>query len=195
MINSGKRFNIDKYLHEYAEFIIEYKIKDYVELDVDQIYGVHETRKLRDKLEKLVGYQSIPVWHTIRREQSFLDDCRDYNRICLGFFLTEGIASSITERYATHFINRAHRLGCKIHGLGFTKTKLLRRMPFDSVDSSTWTSGKRYGQLNTFDPNEGIMIIKSRPSGYKANPALIERYNYDQWRAYQDYARYNIHTI
>ena len=36
MINSGKQFNLDKYVDEYADFIKKHKIKQYVELDVDQ---------------------------------------------------------------------------------------------------------------------------------------------------------------
>lgn len=144
-INSGKRVDYDRYIHEYSDFIKAYNIKNYVELDIDQLVGVKETRKLRDKLENLVGWRSIPVWHTIRGKDSFLRDCQEYPRICLGFYLTEGLPAALTEKYTPWFIDAAHSHDCRIHGLGFTKTYALPRFHFDSVDSSTWSFGQRYG--------------------------------------------------
>lgn len=110
MINSGKRFDIDKYVDEYAEFIREHKIKQYVEMDVDQIYGVEKTRKLRERIENKVGWQSIPVWHTICGKESFEQDCRDYNYIALGYFLTEGLSPALTIKYAKAFVNLCEAL-------------------------------------------------------------------------------------
>lgn len=89
-INSGKKFD-DKYVHQYADYIKENKIKSYVELDVDQLIGVKETRKLRDKLEKLVGWPSIPVWHTIRGKD-FLTRCEGISAYLLRLLLDRGPA-------------------------------------------------------------------------------------------------------
>lgn len=194
-INSGKYVDIEKYMREYAAFIRDNKIHDYVELDVDQIEGVEKTRRIRDKLENLVGWQSIPVWHTIRGTDSFIQDCKDYDRICLGFFLTEGLPTKVTEKYAPKMIKLAHEHKCKIHGLGFTKTTLLPKFHFDSVDSSTWATGKRYGAMCVFDKEKKVMRITPRPAGTKANGAIIEKFNFQQWRLYQDYAINNLPTI
>lgn len=194
-INSGKYVDMDSYIRDYAAFIRDYKIKDYVELDVDQIEGVEQTRRIRDKLENLVGWQSIPVWHTIRGTESFIQDCKDYPRICLGFFLTEGLSTTVTEKYAPKMISLAHKHNCKIHGLGFTKTTLLPKFHFDSVDSSTWSMGKRFGSLSVFDKETGRMKQVVRPKGFKANGAIIEKYNLQQWRLFQDYALKNLPTI
>lgn len=194
-INSGKYVDMESYMREYAAFIRDNRIKDYVELDVDQIEGVEKTRKIRDKLENMVGWQSIPVWHTIRGTESFIQDCKNYNRICLGFFLTEGLSTKVTEKYAPKMIRLAHEHKCKIHGLGFTKTTLLPKYHFDSVDSSTWAIGKRYGTMCVFDKEKKIMRTVTRPEGHKANGAIIEKYNLMQWRLYQDYAIKNLPTI
>lgn len=195
-INSGKRVDMDEYIHAYADFIKENKIKNYVELDVDQIYGVKETRRIRDKLEGLVGYPSIPVWHTIRGMDSFIEDCKAYNYICLGFFLTEGLPTNITEKYTPKLIAKAHSLNCRIHGLGFTKTTKLPRLHFDSVDSSTWSIGKRYGNLHTFDKVNKVIKSSNRPQGKRIKSmAAIEAHNFNNWRMYQDYARKNLPII
>ena len=198
-INSGKRVDIEKYLIEYSEFIKQYNIRNYVELDVDQILGVSETRKLRDRLEARVGWPSIPVWHTVRGKESFLHDCRDYKRICLGYYLTEGISSKLTEKYTPWFIDNAHDSGCRIHGLGFTKTTMLPKFHFDSVDSSTWSFGQRGGWWFQWDVRTHKMIQNPKPEGTRIHgkvqyKALIE-HNFKQWRLYQDYARKTLFPI
>lgn len=194
-INSGKYVDMDRYIHEYADFIKQNKIKDYVELDVDQIEGVKETRRIRDRLENLVGWQSIPVWHTVRGTDSFIKDCKDYPKICLGFFLTEGLSTKVTEKYAPKMIRLAHENGCKIHGLGFTKTTMLHKFHFDSVDSSSWSMGHRFGTKSIFDKVNKVMRAETKPPGTKANGALIQEYNFQQWRMFQDYAIKNLPII
>lgn len=196
MINSGKRFNIDEYLDGYAAFIKEHKIKQYIELDVDQIYGVEETRRLRDRLENKVGYPSIPVWHTIRGKESFIRDCKDYNYIALGYFLTEGFKEQVTIKYAKAFVNKAHSLNCRIHGLGFTRTMFLKDIPFDSVDSSTWSMGKRYGNISKFDRINERMVQLVRPKDKRMKSArALGRPNFIEWKKFQDFAYENIPMI
>lgn len=196
MINSGKRFDLEKYVEEYAEFIKLHKIKQYVELDVDQIIGVEETRQLRNRLEHLVGWPSIPVWHTIRGKESFIKDCTDYNYIALGFFLTEGLKENVTQKYAKAFVNKAHELGCRIHGLGFTKVEYLKDIPFDSVDSSSWAAAQRFSVRYKFSPQELKMKYIGKEKGKRcinsmllARPALIE------WRKMQDYFYHHVPPI
>lgn len=198
MINSGKRFDIDKYVDEYAEFIRDHKIKQYVEMDVDQIYGVEKTRKLRERIENRVGWQSIPVWHTIRGKESFEEDCRNYDYIALGYFLTEGLSSQLTIKYAKAFVKRAHELNCRIHGLGFTRTTLLDKIPSDSVDSSTWSISKRYGHVSKYDPKRNIIQQMPKPAGTRMKEgAYIQmgQYSFREWRKYQDWAYKNLPPI
>lgn len=194
MINSKKQVSIERYVDEYADFVKENRIQRYVEIDVDQIYGVQYTRKLRDRLEQRVGWRSIPVWHSIRGKDSFLNDTRDYDYIALGYFLTEGVSASITEKYARAFIDAAHTNNCKIHGLGFTKTTILKDFPFDSVDSSSWAASSRYGGLFHF--NGKNMVAYKRPQGMKMkNYKDCGRQSFREWKKFQDYALINIKPI
>lgn len=196
MINSGKKFNLDLYVEEYASFIRQYKIKQYVELDVDQIVGVEKTRELRKRLEDLVGWKSIPVWHTIRGKESFIQDCKDYDYICLGYFLTEGLKSAFTEKYAKAFVDTAHKYKCKIHGLGFTKGELLKKIPFDSVDSSSWAASRRFGCCFKFEPRNGTMKFLERRKNQRMKSAqALGRPAFIEWRKYQDYAYEHIYPI
>lgn len=192
MIKSGKRFNIENYVDEYADFIKENKVEKYIELDVDQIEGVQRTRELRERLENRVGYPSIPVWHTIRGKESFIQDAKDYNYMALGYFLTEGIPRRITHKYARAFVEEAHKYNCRIHGLGFTDTQLLKTIPFDSVDSSTWCVSRRFGDF--FQYYNGELKRICRPKGYRLKKDMV-RADFSAWRQYQDYAIKNIYPI
>lgn len=198
MINSGKRFDIMKYVDEYADFIKAHGIRQYVEMDVDQIYGVKETRKIRDRLENRVGWRSIPVWHSVRGKESFIKDCTDYEYIALGYFLTEGLSPKVTKKYAKAFVDKAHSLKCKIHGLGFTQTTILDQIPFDSVDSSTWAASKRYGVLSQYDPINHVVKNLKRPEGKRMKDKVYNemgRYSFQQWRLYQDWAYENLPPV
>ena len=42
-------------------------------------------------------------------------------------------------------IKYAHQCGTKVHGLGVNDNRLLRQVPFDSVDSSVWISNAHWG--------------------------------------------------
>lgn len=194
MINSKRKVSIEYYADEYAQFVKDNKIKQYIELDVDQLYGVKFTRKLRERIENRVGWQSIPVWHTIRGKQSFIDDAKDYSYIALGYFLTEGINASVTEKYAKAFSEEAHKYGARIHGLGFTKTKSLIEIPFDSVDSSSWTASYRYGNISIFDGKN--MIKRRKPERCRLRSCRdVGRFCFAEWRKFQDYAIKNIEPI
>lgn len=196
MINTGKKFNLDTYVEEYAQFIKTHNIKQYVELDVDQIIGVEKTRALRKRLESLVGWKSIPVWHTIRGKESFIQDCKDYDYICLGYFLTEGLKAQVTEKYAKAFVDTAHKYNCRIHGLGFTKGELLKKIPFDSVDSSSWAASRRYGCCFKFDArNRRIKFLQRRKNQRMKNAQALGRPAFIEWRKYQDYVYEHMNPV
>lgn len=195
-LNSGKKVEMEKYADEYADFVRENNIRDYIELDVDQLRGVEYTRRLRDRIEARVGWQSIPVWHTIRGKEAFIQDCKDYPRVAVGFLLAEGLPQKLSEKYVPWFIDTAHEHGARIHGLGFTKTEKLPLLHFDSVDSSSFTAGGRFGVYQYFDTATKTMKQVQRKAGTRMPSAnALNIHNYHEWRRYQDWAYSNIPII
>lgn len=85
------------------------------------------------------------------------------------------------------FIDQAHSAGTRIHGLGFTNTTLLPFLKFDSVDSTTWLSGSRFGQIYFFNGKQ--MVYRNPPKGMRAkNHDLSNRHNFNEWIKFQRYA-------
>ena len=116
--------------------------------------------------------------------------CEEYDYVAIGGIVTKEITK---EQYSflPWFINEAHKRGCKIHGLGFTDTNLLQKYHFDSVDSTAWLSGSRFGHVYYFD--NGVMKNKTPPKGKKTvHYKLIDEQNVNEWLKFQRYAENNL---
>ena len=73
-------------------------------------------------------------------------------------------------------------------GLGFTNTNYLPFLNFDSVDSTTWLAGAKYGQVYVFENNK--MVYHNPPKGMRvANHDLVNRHNFNEWIKFQQYAK------
>lgn len=185
MQQAGNNVDWDAYAYKYADFIKRNNIEKYIELDLDYIIGIEGARRLRSILEDKTGRKSIPVWHPIRGKESFLEMCEEYDYVALGGIV--GKKWQGTEQYMPWFISEAHKRNAKIHGLGFTKLTKLQDYHFDSVDSTAWTTGNRFGYVYFF--NGKTMIKKEAPKGCKlADSRAVALHNFKEWVKYQKWA-------
>jgi hypothetical protein len=186
---SGKKSNdFDSYLTRYIEFIKKHDVKYFFELDIDSVVGYDKVKQLRKRLEKETGKKCIPVWHKSRGKDEFLKMCDEYDYVAIGGIVTKEITKD-QYPFFTWFLNEAHKRGCKVHGLGFTSIADLPKYHFDSVDSTSWKSGGRFGQLHIYK-NGTIKTItqKSKRAVYRA----IDTNNFNEWLKYQRYADKNL---
>lgn len=188
---SGKNdgFDWDGYVKEYAEFIRKNNIRLFFELDIDVVVGLEKVEYYRKYIEDHVGRAPIPVWHASRKKDYFLRMCQDYPYVAIGTTtaMEEGRRIRNNPMVLKWFIDQAHAAGSKIHGLGFTSMTYLPYLNFDSVDSTTWLSGARFGRLMKFKDN--TMINCKRPKGMRArNHDEINKHNFYEWVKFQKYA-------
>ena len=181
----------DPYLERYADFINRNKVDKFFELDVDSITGYEKVLEYRKRLEKLTGKQPIPVWHISRGKDEFIRHCDEFPYVALGGYVAAIKASDPRQRAYVKaypwFISEAHKRGAKIHGLGFTQLELLPKYHFDSVDSTAWTTGNRFGYLYYFDGQ--TIKKKPAPKGCRiGNSRAAALNNYVEWIKYQQYA-------
>lgn len=181
----NKKMDWYKYADDYSAFVRKHGIKNYIELDIYSIIGIKETEKIRDYIEKKVGYKSIPVFHKLLGKDYLVKLCSQYDYIALGGFVNKEITKD-EYKYVPEIINIAHKSGARIHGLGFTNTRMLHKYHFDTVDSSSWTSGWRFGQLHMF--SNGMIKTKSYKSKRVINGKGITDFNIKEWEKFQDYA-------
>ena len=149
-MNSGKKVNWKKYTDSYIDFINKWNIKQFVELDLDHVLGVQETIKIRNYLEHKTQKQSIPVFHAIRGIEYYRKlMCEEYRYIAIA---ASGIVKDVdeyvkNEKTLRSLLKIAHENNCYVHGLAYTRLGNINKttVPFDSVDSTAWLSGARYG--------------------------------------------------
>lgn len=191
----GEKIDFEDYADRYAEFIKTNNVKKYFELDLDGIIGLKETEKLRERIENKTGVLSIPVWHRNRGKQYFIDMCRNYPYVALGGLALKEIPMSKFEPVFPWFIEIAHKNETKIHGLGFTNLNKLPIYHFDSVDSTTWNNGGRFGELDEYK-NGTIIIHRSVHNGEKyrhlKNPQETNVRNLKEWVKFTKYANKNL---
>lgn len=177
--------NWDDYIGRYADFINEYNVKYFFELDIDVIVGIKEVERLRNKLESLTNKKCIPVWHKSRGKDYWLKMVKDYDYVAIGGIVTREIKPS-EYKYFTWLLNEAKKENCKVHGLGFTNLTGLHKYPFYSVDSTSWLSGNRFGSVSYF--NGETIITKNKEQGQRVKTNEVAKHNFYEWIKFAEYA-------
>lgn len=187
--SSGKNVNFDSYVEKYGAFIKEYDIKLYFELDIDKIVGFDKVLQYRKRLEQITGRPPIPVWHVSRGIDRFTQDAKEYPYVALGGIVS-GEWSPKAQTKFNWFINEAHRHGAKIHGLGYTSLSGIKKYHFDSVDSTAWTTGNRFGYLYKFTGDS--MKTINVPAGKRLKTMDAAYNNFHEWVKFQKYAEMHL---
>lgn len=185
--NKSKGNNIvwEEYVDRYADFIVRNKVERFFELDIDMLIGHDRVTALRRRLERKAGRPCIPVWHKFRGREAFIRMCDEYKYVAIGGIVSREIVPA-EYRFFPWFINEAHRRKAKIHGLGFTAPSLLPKYHFDSVDSTAWTTGNRFGAVSYFNGHT-IKRLKGEGQRLKDSRAVAIN-NFNEWVKFQQYA-------
>lgn len=181
----GTKVDWVEYTKQYANFIKENdddKILGYFEMDVDNIIGYDKVKELRSILES-VSDKIIPVWHKNRGIDEYKKMCKDYSGkiIAITGFKNEDIKD---DQYLM-FLKYAKQYNCKVHCLGMTRRKVLDKVPFDFVDSSSWVQQSIYGRIG----NKG-KVTKDFSKKHRLTVVLqnyldameMQKHYYEKWR-------------
>lgn len=190
MQDNSTHLDWNAYIERYAAFIVRNDIQKYFELDIDSVVGYEKVKEFRNTLERLTNRPCIPVWHKSRGINEWIRMCDEYKYVAIGGIVSKEIK---TEHYKAfpHMIAEAHRRNAKVHGLGFTNLSLLPKIHFDSVDSTAWTTGNRFGFIYRF--NGTTMVKIDCPKGKRlGDPRKVALINYTEWIKYQKYAETNL---
>lgn len=186
MQGKGGTPNWNDYVERYADFIVRNNVKKYFELDIDSVIGYDRVKEFRKILERLTNRQSIPVWHPSRGTNEYLRLCDEYPYVAIGGVVIKEISK---KQYAAFpsMITEAHKRGAKVHGLGFTNLNGILKCHFDSVDSTAWTTGNRFGFVYYFDGK--TMKKVCAPEGHRLKDSrAVALNNYTEWLKFQKYA-------
>lgn len=189
-IKTKKNYRIDwdSYLSKYIEFIKATKVKDFFELDIDSLVGIKKVEEFRDRLERETGMQSIPVWHFGRGKDYFIEMCKNYSRVAFGGILTDGIKTTAILKALPWFTKTAREHDCIVHGLGLSHLGIEKLYTgLDSVDSTTWTSGSRFGKIFKFTNNKIRTVYNNCDPNKRVKVRELTKHNFEVWLQYQKY--------
>lgn len=146
----GTKVKWDEYTKEYADFIKAFdkdNVVGYFEMDVDNVLGYEKVLELREVLHERSGLPDkiIPVWHRNRGIAEFKKMCADREGLVVA--ITGFKNEDIKDDQYLMFLKEARKHNCKVHCLGMTRRKVLDKVPFDYVDSSSWAQQAIFGRV------------------------------------------------
>ena len=185
--NKKDNFNPLEYTKKYAKHIKDNNIDLFFEMDIEGVYGFEVYRDCLHCLQDITGKEPIYVFHKWRGLNYFKELVKQKNYIALGD-VSVGSGSREIYKFFSWFINEAHKNNCKVHGLAFTTLNDLNYMNFDSVDSSSWTSGSRFAHPFRFDGHKmKTYNCKRNNERQLTHNSIIRRHDYLEWKKLSQY--------
>lgn len=185
MLNNPKlKVDLDAYLDAYIAFIKKHNIKYFFEMDMYSIVGVEATEQMRRKIERETGRKPIPVWHKYLGVAYWLKLIDEYEYIAVAGFASRDVRGNEIPAIRK-MVAYAYNKGVKVHGLGFTKTKVLKDFKFYSVDSSSWLTGAIRGRQRHTFTGQRIIARRLGNDARKADLIKLALANLAEWVKYQ----------
>lgn len=148
--NAGEFIDI----HEYSKFLVDTKAVFYAGLDV--IGSAEKTMENQRFMEKEYGLKPIPTFHMGEPLSAALALAEEYEYIAIGgMVFSEGIRKWLDNLWNQLLKTRSD---LKCHGFGLTNAELIARYPWQSVDSSSFKAGKRFGRMALYNPIRNELI-------------------------------------
>lgn len=187
----GGKTDLNDYVTKYIAFINKWDVKQFFELDIYLLIGKKQTDVINKRIEKETGKKPIPVFHYPNGIEHYKFMCEEYNYIAIG---ASGSYDSFWTRQnpdkLRKLIDYAHNKNVKVHGLGYTKMSMLNQMPFDSVDSTSWIGGNRFGFAYEWT---GAKMLKhdKKEKGKSVKTNEVAKHNFYEWVKFNKHAEQN----
>lgn len=153
--------NPNEYFQDYLQFIKKYYdfFDYYVELDIGELIGQEKVIEWRKILNDLgLGKKCIQVYHPNTGEDfdEILDNCQSR------YIALEGDRADRNRLNYRKLIKKCYEKKVKVHGFAMVKNKVIKNIPFFSVDSSSWKAGVKYGNVVKFKEDSIKSIKRNR---------------------------------
>jgi hypothetical protein len=129
-----------KYLQNYGD---QYDFV--VELDIDHVIGLEEMYRWRGEMDDLGIDNWIPVWHHNQGPEGWREICTKYDYVG-----TQTKLKLVSLKELWENLRVAASLDTRVHGFGLSEPQPICLF-FDSLDSTSWQRGARFGIMDWFD--------------------------------------------
>lgn len=179
----------EKHIKNYLNWVERNKehIFAFAELDLQFLVGIDTVNKWRrEYFEPFMLRTGVPVCFVCHE-----DDDTVWEKMCQRYpYVGISVATENVNQLAWYQnkLKVAEKYNSLVHGFGMTRTSILPQLPFYTVDSTSWKSGFRYGQLAVFNSKK-VQLFKKEDWEVKAFP-IIENYpdiSFDKEKIYDYY--------
>lgn len=120
---------------------------------------IASTRETEVMLKAGLQVKVLPVFH-VGEDWKWLrywNDRTEIDYMALGGMVPHAKNSKLIDAWLSRCF-KILRPDLRVHGFGMTSWPALKKWPWFSVDSSSWTAGFRYARLKLFDNKRGDMM-------------------------------------
>lgn len=124
----------------------------------------------------------LATWHLGSSLPELNRLCKENDYLAIGGCVPYAKRPELLMKHLVQAHRVAREHGTRLHGLGITGRTAMFRLPWGSVDSSSWATAHRYGQLNVADRFQKIHAINYGQRQDLADRRLIRDYGGDPER-------------
>lgn len=159
----------EKYIESYLRWVEKHKniIFAFASLDLEYLVGGEKVQEWNEKyFEPFMLRTGIPVcfvYHDNATKLTWEQYCQRYPYVGISW---GGIDTQGNDlNYGIQKLKVAEKYGAVVHGMAMTHTALLTKLPFYTVDSTTWLVGLQYGEINFWTNNKMSRLKKDKWKG------------------------------
>lgn len=154
---SAMTCGIDVDLQSYIKWLKDNESVITIYANLDTVGDAQKTYDTQKEMER-AGLKPLPVFHTgepMEWLQRYIDE--GYTYICLGGMVPYASDRKKLIKWIGMCFDLVEKSGkdVKFHAFGMTNFEFMKAYPWASVDSSTWSTSFRFGQVHLFDDKLG----------------------------------------
>lgn len=137
--------------------------------DLENLVGAEQVQKWNEKyFEPFMLETGIPVcfvWHNDNYYLTWEQYCQRYPYVGVSWGTDVYDDGSGGLKTGISMLRVAEKYGAVVHGMAMTRTSLLPKLPFYTVDSTTWMVGVQYGEVNYWTGKKMTRLKKDKWKG------------------------------
>ena len=161
----------ERHIEQYLKWARAHKdiIFAIASLDLELIVGGDKVQEWNEKyFEPFMLETGIPVcfvWHQEATKLTWEQYCQRYPYVGVSWGTDSFDDGSGGLKTGQKMLKVAEKYGAVVHGMAMTRTSLLTKLPFYTVDSTTWMVGVQYGEVNYWRGTKMSRLKKDKWKG------------------------------
>lgn len=171
----------EKYIESYLRWIEKHQniVFAFASLDLEYLVGGEQVQIWNEKyFEPFMLRTGIPVcfvYHDNATKLTWEQYCQRYPYVGVSWGGLDTQGNDL--KYGMNKLKVAEKYGAVVHGMAMTQTALLTKLPFYTVDSTTWLVGLQYGEINFWTGKKMSRLKKDKWKGSMLPQVVAKGFN------------------